>query len=243
MKGRIRMIMNDARTRELSLFTRLAAAAILVATLAVTPILTANSEKPEFTGETINLILEEADLNDVLNTFSKIADIEIMVEPGVSGEVTTKVEGVPWDQALADILEEQGLEWTLEDSRLIVRHGEGTWSTLEEIENTSRLGAAGDNRIHKYVEGGTITEPIANEKVNPQYPPEMRKAGISGQVIAELVIDEKGMVQAVEILESPAEGLSDASTEALEQWTFQPATMDGKPVAVRYTVTLMFRLK
>jgi len=243
MKGRIRMIMNDARTRELSLITRLAAAAILIATLAVTPILTATTDEPEFTGEPINLILEEVDLNDVLNTFSKIAHIEIMVEPGVSGEVTTKVEGVPWDKALADILEEQGLEWTLEAGRLIVRHGEGSWSALEEVENTSRIGGAKDDRIHNYVEGGTITEPIANEKVNPKYPPEMRKDGVSGQVIAELVIDEKGMVQAVEILESPAEGLSDASSEALEQWTFQPATMEGKPVAVTYMVTLAFKLK
>jgi len=63
MKGRIRMIMNDARTRELSLITRLAAAAILIATLAVTPILTATTDEPEFTGEPINLILEEVDLN------------------------------------------------------------------------------------------------------------------------------------------------------------------------------------
>ncbi len=42
----------------------------------------------------------------------------------------------------------------------------------------------------------------------------------------------------VAIQESPADELSTAATQALEQWTFEPATKDGEPVAVSYIVTL-----
>ena len=247
MKGRIHMIMNHAPNRELSLITKLAAATILVAALALTPILTATPEKPEFTGEPISLTLEEADLNDVLTTFSKITDKEIVIEPGISGKVTTKLEDVPWDKALSGILEDQGLVWTLQDDRLIVRAGDGAWSALEEVKETaSSTGPKVEvynTTVYKYVEGGDIEPPEALEKLPPKYPPEMRKAGTSGTVVAELVIDTEGIVRVVTIQESPAEAFSVAATEALEQWQFEPATRNGKPVAVTYIVTLKFSLK
>ncbi len=71
----------------------------------------------------------------------------------------------------------------------------------------------------------------------------MREPGVSGLVIAELVIDENGVVRDVAIQESPADEFSAAATEALEQWTFEPATKDGKPVAVTYIVTVNFALR
>ena len=71
----------------------------------------------------------------------------------------------------------------------------------------------------------------------------MRKRESAEMVVAELVIDQDGLVRDVSIQESPADELSAAATEALEQWTFEPATMDGKPVAVSYIVTLKFALK
>jgi protein TonB len=71
----------------------------------------------------------------------------------------------------------------------------------------------------------------------------MRKQRLSGRVVARLVIDEDGVVRGVEILESPADEFSAAATAALETWTFEPARMDGEPVAVSYIVTLMFRLE
>ncbi len=247
MKGRIRMIMNDAQNRELSLISKLAAATILVAALALTPILTATPEKLEFTGEPISLTLEDADLTDVLTTFEKITDKEIVIEPGISGKVTTKLVGVPWDEALSGILEDQGLVWTLQDDRLIVRAGDGAWSALEEVKETASPAGArvkvDNTTVYKFVEGGDIEPPKALEKLPPKYPPEMRKAGTSGSVVAELVIDTEGIVRDVAIQESPAEEFSVAATEALEQWQFEPATKNGKPVAVKYIVTLMFRLK
>jgi TonB family protein len=253
MKGRIRMIMKDTPSRKLSLPTRLAASGILLTVLAVTPILTAGPDTPEFTGEPINLELRDADINDVLATLSRIADKEILIEPGLDARITVTIKDVPWDQALSMILDKHGLGWKQRGNQIIVRQEsapEPPASPAPPAPSSPPAIAASPAppvdvktwTVHEYVEGGTITKPVAREKLPPTYPPEMRKEGLSGQVVAELVIDVDGMVRGVEIVESPAAEFSAAATEALEQWTFEPATKNGKPVAVKFTVTMMFRL-
>jgi protein TonB len=92
-------------------------------------------------------------------------------------------------------------------------------------------------------EGGDYSQPKVIHYEPPHYSPEMRKAGISGPVVASLLIDKTGVVREVEIVKSPADELSAAATEAVEQWIFEPATKDGEPVDVRFMVTVMFRLK
>lgn len=60
-----------------------------------------------------------------------------------------------------------------------------------------------------------------------------------GTVIAEVVISPTGRIARARILRAPElEGLADAVLVALRKWRFQPARLDGKPVAVYYTVTL-----
>jgi TonB family protein len=254
MKGRIQMIMSDRQRHRLALPIRLTAAAILVAAVAVTPILTADTDAPEFTGEPINLELRDADIHDVLATFSELTGTEILVEPGVSAKVTIVLEDVPWDKALDTILEKQGLEWEVHEGRIIIRAGDAPAppaapeppapaSPPEAHASTSPPVGVTTETVRKYIEGGPISKPTVRERVAPKYPPEMREQGISGRIIARLVIDKDGFVQDVEIVESPAGAFSEAATEALEQWTFEPATLNGDPVAVSYIVTLMFRLE
>jgi periplasmic protein TonB len=37
--------------------------------------------------------------------------------------------------------------------------------------------------------------------------------------------------------------LHQAAMDALKQWKYQPASLDGKPVPMRLTVTIRFRLQ
>jgi TonB family protein len=247
MKGRIRMIMSNDRRLRLSFAARLAAAAILLAVLAITPVLTANADNPEFTGRPVDLVLEDADLDDVLATFAKVAGAEILVESGISGTVTAKFEGVPWDAALYSILSDQGLTWERTGDQIIVRRGEGAGPvSVQPVAGspspplTGKLDGA---EVFRYVPDGTISEPRIIEKAAPKYPPECRKEKIMGVVVADLVIDELGTVRDVEIQESPDGRLSLAAVNAIEQWRFEPAVMDGKAVAVRYIVTIKFNLE
>ena len=89
----------------------------------------------------------------------------------------------------------------------------------------------------------SITHTVVIEKVNPKYPEEARKEKIMGLVTVETVINEDGTVGDLRVLDSAHELLSAAAVEAVEQWKFEPALCDGKPVGVYYNLTVAFRLK
>jgi type IV pilus assembly protein PilQ len=74
-----------------------------------------------YTGEPISLDLKDADVRDVLLTFSRLARLNMVIDPGVRGSVTVRLENVPWDQALEVILKVNGLGYVLEGN--IVRVG------------------------------------------------------------------------------------------------------------------------
>jgi len=65
-------------------------------------------------GEPISLDLKDADIRDVLRTFSKLARFNLVIDPDVRGSVTVRLENVPWDQALDVILRVNGLGYVLE---------------------------------------------------------------------------------------------------------------------------------
>lgn len=87
--------------------------------------------------------------------------------------------------------------------------------------------------------GGNVKPPKVVNKVQPEYPESARKA--KGDVVLEIVIDEQGRVRNPTVAKSS--GNSDLDRSALEtiaQWTFQPATLEGRPVAVYFTITIRF---
>ncbi len=78
------------------------------------------TEEKHYTGEPISLRLKDADITDVLRTFSELTGLNIVVDPGVSGSVTVELHDVPWDQALDLILKINGLDYVLENNVLRV---------------------------------------------------------------------------------------------------------------------------
>jgi len=79
-----------------------------------------DSQEQQFTGEPISLSLKDADVRDVLKTFSALTQLNIIVDPGVGGSVTVELRDVPWDQALDLILRINGLDYVLENNVLRV---------------------------------------------------------------------------------------------------------------------------
>jgi type IV pilus assembly protein PilQ len=67
-----------------------------------------------YTGEPISLDLKDADIRDVLLTFSRLARLNMVIDPDVRGSVTVRLEDVPWDQALEVILKVNGLGYVLD---------------------------------------------------------------------------------------------------------------------------------
>jgi len=72
--------------------------------------------KKTFTGHPISLDFKDGDLQDIFRLFADISGLNVVVNPGVSGKVTLKLNEVPWDQALDLILKTNGLGYTLDDN-------------------------------------------------------------------------------------------------------------------------------
>ena len=60
-------------------------------------------------GFPISLSLRDAPLPEVLRSFARIAGLNLVLSPGVTGSVTVELKDVPWDQALWVILKTQGM--------------------------------------------------------------------------------------------------------------------------------------
>lgn len=84
------------------------------------PVIVLGEPVGRFHGEPISLDLKDADLRDVLLTFSKLARLNMVIDPDVRGSVTVRLENVPWDQALEVILKSNGLGYVLEGSMVRV---------------------------------------------------------------------------------------------------------------------------
>ena len=67
-------------------------------------------------GTPISLDFKDGDLQDIFRLFSDISGLNVVVNPGVTGKVTLKLNEVPWGRALELILKTNGLGCVLEDN-------------------------------------------------------------------------------------------------------------------------------
>jgi TonB family protein len=89
--------------------------------------------------------------------------------------------------------------------------------------------------------GGSIPEPRKLKDVRPAYPPQAIQARVQGVVILECRISPAGRVVEVK----PLRGiplLTEAAVEAVRQWEYTPAELNGVAVPVIMTVTVNFKL-
>jgi len=95
----------------------------------------------------------------------------------------------------------------------------------------------------KIVDVGQIEAPRVLERVRPAYTRAAIDARIQGAVIVELVIGEQGAVENVRVLRGLPLGLTESAVAAVRRWRFEPSTLDGRPVKVRYRLTVHFELR
>lgn len=89
--------------------------------------------------------------------------------------------------------------------------------------------------------GGVATPVHLVSSVQPAYPPGARQFHIQGDVRILATIDEGGNVTEMKVL-SGAMQLQSAAMDAVRKWKYQPAKLNGKPVATQTTVIVRFQL-
>lgn len=94
------------------------------------------------------------------------------------------------------------------------------------------------------VEGQHLDKPPkVIKKVDPLYPPELRRDGIQGVVKLAVTTDIYGRVQKIKVLESESSLLNPPAIDAVKQWVYEPFVVDGKPRAVNFEVIISFKLR
>jgi protein TonB len=87
-----------------------------------------------------------------------------------------------------------------------------------------------------------LKAPRQTSSVDPEYPPLARETQIRGTVVVEAVIDEKGnVVQAHAVSGHPL--LIAAALRAVQQWKYEPTSLNGQPISVVMQVQVHFNLK
>ncbi|TAK61919.1 MAG: TonB family protein [Bacteroidetes bacterium] len=86
-------------------------------------------------------------------------------------------------------------------------------------------------------------QPIPTKQIPPEYPEQAKNSRVQGMVWVKCLIRKNGDVEEVEIMKSDSDMLNDVALSAAKQWKFQPAVMDGRPVAVWGAIPFRFSLR
>jgi type IV pilus assembly protein PilQ len=77
-------------------------------------------EKKEYTGERLTLNFQDIDVRSVLQLLADTSGQNIVVSDSVTGNLTLRLQNVPWDQALDIVLRTKGLDKRRQDNVIII---------------------------------------------------------------------------------------------------------------------------
>jgi type IV pilus assembly protein PilQ len=86
----------------------------------VTPVSAATDPAAAFTGERISLNFQDIEVRALLQILADFNDFSLVVGDNVSGNITMRLDNVPWDQALDLVLRSRGLDQRLVGNVLYV---------------------------------------------------------------------------------------------------------------------------
>ncbi|MBU2492042.1 MAG: energy transducer TonB [Bacteroidetes bacterium] len=78
---------------------------------------------------------------------------------------------------------------------------------------------------------------------NITYPRMAQQAGVEGKVFLLCFIDENGAVNDVKVIKGIGAGCDEAASDAVKKIKFNPGQNEGKPVKVKLSLSIVFKLK
>ena len=86
-----------------------------------------------------------------------------------------------------------------------------------------------------------VTKGLLVHRVDPSYPPLARAARIQGEVILSAIISTNGDIENLQLV-SGHPMLVPSAIAAVHQWRYKPYLLNGQPVEVETTITVIFSL-
>ena len=93
-----------------------------------------------------------------------------------------------------------------------------------------------------YHVGGGVSAPQLVFAPDPEFSDEARRAKYQGVCVVSLIVDAQGNPQRVQVVRHLGMGLDEKAVEAVRQYKFKPATLQGKPVPVEVNIEVNFRI-
>ena len=84
--------------------------------------------------------------------------------------------------------------------------------------------------------------PVPTQGSRPVYPPELRRAGVTGEAVVSFVVAANGVIQGVEGISATHPEFEAAAVEAVKKWKFTAGQKSGIPVGVRLQLPVVFSL-
>jgi len=109
-------------------------------------------------------------------------------------------------------------------------------SATSNLSSVPRLAAPQRIRVSQGVTKGLLIH-----KMEPSYPPLARAARIQGDVVLSAVISVNGEIENLQLV-SGHPMLVPAAIAAVRQWRYKPYLLNGAPVEVETTITVIFSL-
>ncbi len=129
-----------------------------------------NSAEKKYVGEKISMDFKDADIKNVLRLISDISGLNLIVSDNVKGNVTLRLEAIPWDEAFDIILETNNLGRI--DTRNITRIE--TMDHIKKINHEKLLAKKSQENIEElvvktfdisYAKAKDLTKFIKNMKI------------------------------------------------------------------------------
>lgn len=111
---------------------------------------------------------------------------------------------------------------------------------LTAIPNTSRAGLG--KGIEVFDINKLDKKPEAKVRVPPNYPFDMKRAGIAGEVLVEFIVDSEGKVINAFVVHSSQREFESPALQAIAKWKFRPGMRGGRAVNTRMQLPITFSL-
>lgn len=108
---------------------------------------TANCNTGRYTGEPISVNLKDVDLKDFFRLIHEISGLNVVLDPGVTGTLTIVLDDVPWDQALAIVLQNNSLQCQLNGNVLRIALPDTLRKEADALRATQEAQALAVDRV------------------------------------------------------------------------------------------------
>jgi len=130
---------------------------------------------------------------------------------------------------------------SLDQLDMALNPGTGSAGSGDFALPTFEVGAKDLGGLDIFELGDVDSAPTPRSKIEFSYPASAKRKGIKGVVKIEYIVNDKGRVENISIIESPSKILSDATRDVISRARFEPASKDGRPVKVRMRAAIPFR--